>query len=66
MPQTLNSTYKNDNSSAANFTTVEKRRRSTRIGRMKQSDLEVVKKPVKIFASRFHPDVLESEIKQFA
>ena len=42
MPQTLNSTYENDNSFADNFTKVEKRRRSTRIGRMKQSDLKVV------------------------
>ena len=66
MPQTLNTTYKNDNSSADNFTKVEKRRKSTRIGRMKQSDLKVVEKPVNIFVSRFHPDVLESEIKQFA
>ena len=65
MPQTLNTTYKNDNSSADNFTKVEKRCRSTRIGTMKQSDLKVVEKPVNIFVSRFHPDVLESEIKQF-
>ena len=64
MPQTLNTTYKNDNSSADNFTKLEKRRRSIRIGRMKQSD--VVEKLVNIFVSRFHPDVLESEIKQFA
>ena len=40
--------------------------RSTRIGRMKQSDLKVIEKLVNIFVSRFHPDVLESEIKQFA
>ena len=66
MPQTLNTTYKNNNSSAGSFTKVEKRRRSTRIGRMKQSDLKVVEKPVNIFVSRFYPDVLESEIKQFA
>ena len=66
MPQTLNTTYKNYNSSADNFTKVEKRRRSTRIGRMKQSDLKVVEKPVNIFVSRFHADVSESEIKQFA
>ena len=66
MPQTLNTTYKNNNSSADNFTKVEKRRRSTQIGRMKQSDLKVMEKPVNIFVSRFHPDVLESEIKQFA
>ena len=33
---------------------------------MKQSDLKVVEKPVNIFVSRFHPDVLESKIKQFA
>ena len=59
-------TNKNDNSSADNFTKVEKRRRSTRIGRMKQPDLKVVEKPVNIFVLRFHPDVLESEIKQFA
>ena len=66
MPQTLNTTYKNDNSSADNFTEVEKRHKSTQIGRMKQSDLKLVEKPVNIFVSRFHPDVLESEIKQFA
>ena len=65
IPQTLNATYKNDNNSADNFTKVEKIRRSTRIGRMKQSDLKVVEKPVNIFVLRFHPDVLESEIKQF-
>ena len=66
MPQTLNTTYKNNNTSADNFIKVEKRRRSTRIGRMKQSDLEVVEKLVNIFVSRFYPNVLESEIKQFA
>ena len=33
---------------------------------MKQSDLKVVEKPVNIFVSRFHPEVLESDIKQFA
>ena len=33
---------------------------------MKQSDLTFVEKPVNIFVSRFHPDVLGSEIQQFA
>ena len=32
--------------------------RSTPIGRMKHSDLKVVEKPVNIFVSKFHPDVL--------
>ena len=45
---------------------MEKRCRSSRIGRIKQSDLKVVEKPVNIFVSRFHQDALESEIKQFA
>ena len=59
IPQTLNTIYKNDNSSGDNFTKVEKRRRSTRIGRMKQSDLKVVEKPANIFISRFHPNFIQ-------
>ena len=66
MPQTPNTPYKNDNSSVDNFVKVEKGRWSTRIGRIKQPDLKVVEKPVNIFVSRFHPNVLESKIKQFA
>ena len=63
MPQIPNTTYKNDDSSADNFTKVERRRRSTQIGRMKQSDLKDVEKSVNIFVSRFHLDDLESKIK---